>query len=376
MRIAFLGTRGVPARYSGFETFIEQLGVRLAARGHEVTVYNRAHFAKLSEYRGMRVVTLPAVRTKHLETISHTLLSSLHALREKYDIAYYCIVGNSPLVFLPRITGSKTLINVDGADWQREKWGKTAAAYQRWTERIAPRSADVIIADSRVIQRRYQQEQGVDTVFAPYGGNIVTDENADELTRWGLERRRYLLYVGRLVPENAIHLLIEAFRKVKTDMKLVIVGDTEYTTEYREQLHEMADPRVVFTGYAFGDAYKQLSRNCYLYVQPSAIEGTRPALLDQLGFGSAILSRDSGANSELLADYAVYFEGARSDEDLAAKLSALVADPRTVAALRQRAPERISGFYDWDRITSFYEDIFRRLISGEPLYSYGDPPPV
>src|SRR6187399_241215 len=205
MRIAFLGSRGIPARYSGFETFYEQLAVRLVRRGHDVTVYNRSHFIKDARgtYEGTRLVSLTSIRTKHLDTLTHTFVSSLHALTQGFDIAYYCIVGNSPLVWLPRIMGTKTLLNVDGEDWAREKWGPFARWYQYRCERIAARTANVLISDAHGIQERYRTVHGVNTVFAPYGANVTRTDAQDVLARWGLKSRGYILYVGRFVPENA-----------------------------------------------------------------------------------------------------------------------------------------------------------------------------
>ena len=201
MRIALVGSRGVPARYSGFETFYEQLGSRLVRRGHDVTVYNRSHFVSdvKGSYRGMRIVSLPSIPTKHLDTITHTFLSSLHALFvEQYDIAYYAIVGNSPLVPLAGLSGARTLINVDGEDWAREKWGRFARWYQQRCERVACRSADVVVADAVGIRERYRETYGKEAVFVPYGANVQRDDGVDVLERWGLNARAYLLFVGRL----------------------------------------------------------------------------------------------------------------------------------------------------------------------------------
>ena len=249
MRLAFLGSRGIPARYSGFETFYEELATRLAKRGHDVTVYNRAPVAKgvAGTYKGVRIVRLPCIRTKHLETITHTLLATVHALFQKYDVAYYCIFGNSPLVWLPRIARAKTVLNVDGSDWSREKWDAFARWYQRLCERIAIKTANVLIADAHGVQDRYKKLYGAHSVFVPYGANIRRDDRLEALEKWNLEPDGYLLFVGRLVPENAAHVLIEAFKAVKTPKKLVIVADATYTEKYKQQLRELADDRVVFT---------------------------------------------------------------------------------------------------------------------------------
>lgn len=376
MKIAFLGSRGIPARYSGFETFYEQLAVRLAARGHDVTVYNRSHFIKdvRGSYQGVRLVTLPSIPTKHLDTLTHTLISSLHALTRRYDITYYSIVGNSPLAWIPRLVGSKVLLNVDGEDWAREKWGKFARWYQLRCEKIACRTAHMIIADAREVQRRYRDLYGTESVFVPYGGNLSGDDQTGVLQQWGLSPGRYIYYVGRFVPENAIDLLIRAFRNVETDIKLVITGDAPYMDEYKRHLHELAsdDNRVVFTGYAFGDAYKQLSSHALLYVQPSGVDGTRPALLDQLGFGNCVVVRNSTVNMEVIQDAGYAFDRSQPETSLTELLQTLVDHPDKVDAMKEKARYRIATYYNWEWITDFYLDLFSRLSAGKPTISYDE----
>lgn len=374
MKIAFIGSRGIPARYSGFETFYEQLGVRLAARGHAVTVYNRAHFIRdvKGEFRGVRLVTLPSINTKHLDTLTHTALSSLHALTQGYDICYFSIVGNSPLVWIPRLAGARTLLNVDGEDWAREKWGPFARWYQLQCERIATKTAQVIVADARGIEERYRTKYATPSVFVPYGANVARNEGTAALDKWGLRSRDYLFYVGRFVPENAIDVLIEAFRGLKTDHKLVLVGDAPFAEDYKARLRALAagDPRIVFTGYAFGEDYAQLSSHALLYVQPSGIDGTRPALLDQMGFGNCVVVRDSKVNLEVIEDAGVRFDRTRPVEGLRETLASLLADPARVEALRPLARRRIETYYNWAWITEFHEDLFARLIRREPVRSY------
>ena len=376
MKIAFLGSRGIPARYSGFETFYEQLALRLVQRGHQITVYNRSHFIKdvRGAYEGARLVSLPSIRSKHLDTLTHTLFSSVHALTQGFDLAYYCIVGNSPLVWLPRAVGTKTLLNVDGEDWAREKWGPFARWYQFQCERIAKWTANVLISDARGIQKRYRAIHRVNTVFAPYGANLRRTEDLHALSRWGLQPRRYILYVGRLVPENAIDLLIEAFSRLQTDLRLVIVGDAPYADAYKERLHALgrADARVIFTGYAFGSDYEQLSSHAYLYVQPSGVNGTRPALLDQLGFGNCVLVRGSDVNLEVIGDCGAFFDPQNPGASLQERLNHLLLHPDEVANYRARATSRIESYYNWEWITLFYEDLFTRMLRRDVVISYDE----
>ncbi len=374
MKIAFLGSRGIPACYSGFETFYEQLATRLVRRGHSVTVYSRSHFTKYAarEYKGVCIVRLPCIHSKHLETISHTFLSTIHALFQRYDIAYYSIVGNAPLACLPRLVGTRTLLNVDGEDWAREKWTGFAKSYLRWCERLSSKTANVLISDAHRVQDRYSEVYGVQTVFAPYGANIQSDERIGALTKRGLKERDYILFVGRLVPENAADLLIEAFGRVKTNMKLVIVGDAPYVDAYKDRIHAMAGDRVVFTGYVFGEEYVQLSSHAYLYVQPSGVDGTRPALLDQLGMGNCVLVRDSAVNMEVVGDCGVTFDRSCMQTSLVEKLQELVDSPDVIESCRSKARSRIEKYYNWEWITDFYEDLFKRMLTKQPIHSYDD----
>lgn len=376
MKIALIGSRGIPARYSGFEQFYEQFAVRLAERGHEVTVYNRSHFIKdvKKAYKGVRIVSLPSIRTKHLDTIVHTALSSLHALFQGYDIVYYCIVGNSPLVWLPRMVGAKTLINVDGEDWARDKWSGFAKTYQKWCEKVACVCSNTVIADAKGILERYRELYGYETIFVPYGANIRQEDGLEALDKWGLQPDEYIFYVGRFVPENAIDLLIRAFKRVDTAKKLVIVGDAPYADDFKKTLHGLAsgDNRIVFTGYAFDRDYAQLSTHAYVYVQPAGIDGTRPALLDQMGFGNCVLVRNSTVNMEVIGDCGCFFDRERLEDSLAEVLQQLIDQPSIVETYRGKIRSRIENYYNWEWVTSFYEDLFTRMREGKAAVSYDE----
>lgn len=376
MKIAFIGSRGIPARYSGFETFYEQLAVRLAARGHDVTVYNRSHFIKdvRGSYKGVKLVTLPSIPTKHLDTLTHTLISSLHALGCGYDIVYFCIVGNSPIVWIPRLARSRVLLNVDGEDWAREKWGRFARWYQLKCEAVACRTAHVLVADAREVQRRYRALYETEAIFVPYGANIARDDRTEVLAKWSLEPGRYVYYVGRFVPENAIDLLIRAFRRLNTDLKLVITGDAPYMDDYKKELRQMADgdPRIVFTGYAFGEEYAQLSSHAAFYVQPSGVEGTRPALLDQLGFGNCVVVRNTTVNMEVIQNAGYSFDRDRAEDSLTAVMQDLADHPEKIDAMKSRARERIANYYNWEWITSYHERLFSDLRTGAETSSYDE----
>ena len=373
MKIALIGSRGIPASYSGFETFYEQFGTRLAARGHQVTVYNRSHHVreKRTEYKGVKIVNLPSVQSKHLDTLSHTALSMIHAAFCNYDIVYVCIVGNSPLCLIPKLCRVPVLINVDGDDADREKWQGFAKRYLRWAEKVACKLANVVIADAEVIQRRYRETYQRDTIFIPYGANVWPREqearNTDVLQRFGLEPDRYILYVSRLTPENRADLAIEAFRRANTDLKLVIVGDAPYVNDFTTKVRSLCDgERVIGTGYLFGEDYRQISCHARFFVLPSGIDGTRPVLLDQMGFGNCVVVRNTAANMEVIADAGLSFDAGNDVSSLANVITRLSGEPDTVAHFRQRAVERVRHTYSWDAVTDRYETLFSSLC-GKPV---------
>jgi glycosyltransferase involved in cell wall biosynthesis len=366
MKIAFMGIRGIPASYSGFETFVEQLAKRLVRRGHQVTVYNRSTFVlyRGSTYLGVQLKRMPTLPTKHLDSIVHTFICCIHAFFQPYDLVYICGVGNSPLAFFMKLRGIKVIINVDGADWMRAKWGHWAKFYLRICEKIATLSADAIIADAKVIENRYRDLFGTETLFIPYGANIRRHEGSDVLERFDLDPRKYLLFVGRLVPENCAHTLIRSFSLVETDLKLVVVGDAPYSDEYKASLIEQACSRVIFTGYLFGEEYQEISSNAYMFVLASGVDGTRPVLLDQMAFGNAVLVRNTPANLEVVGRAGATFENLDDEQDLALKLQFYVDHVEEVVALRAAAEDRVREKYSWEKVTDRYELLYAELMKG------------
>lgn len=355
-RIAFLGTRGVPGRYSGFETFVENLGAKLAEDGHLVTVYNRRFFVPTRNrfYRGMRLRHFPSIPSKHFDTMSHTMLSMLHAWFCRYDVVILCGVGNAPFCWVPRLAGTRVIFNVDGSDWKRGKWGKFGRSYLRRCETMAAKWADVLIADAKAVQRNYEEVFGVDSTYIPYGGDMIATSSTSRIREFGLREKEYILFVGRLVPENNAHLLIEAHAKIDTDMPLVIVGDAPYAKDYIAGLHAMADERVIFTGYQFGEAYRELSSHPYAYVLASEVGGTHPVLVEQMSIGNCILAYDTAADREVVEDAGVIFQGRDGADDLSRQLQRLIDDPAEAAALRAKAAERARNHYSWKAVAAAY----------------------
>jgi len=372
MKIALLGTRGIPASYSGFETCVEQLGQRLVERGHDVTVYCRSHHItyKGNSYKGMKLVKLPTIPNKYFDTIVHSFISSLHALLKRYDIALYFIAGNSPTCWIPRIIGTKTILNVDGLDWRREKWPTLAKKYIQLSEYLATLLPDAYLTDSRYIQQYYKNQYGSEPVYIPYGSEVEKLPPGKFLKEYGLESNKYILFVGRLVPENCAHHLVEAFRGIDTDIKCVIVGDAPYAEDYKARLKKMADGdrRIVFTGYIFGEGYLELGSNAYIFVESSGVGGTHPALVEAMAFGNCVVVHNTPENLETIGEgtAGIAYDGQVGASSIKTVLEKLLTDPETVASYRTKAYDYVRIHYSWDSVTDEYERLFYRIL-GRPL---------
>lgn len=371
-RLAILGTRGIPARYGGFETLAEELAPRLAERGHEVWVYGRRHrigptpgpiVRGRTEYRGITVRVQAAPRGKYLETIAHTFMAACDAAWRRFDAVLVCNAANFHVLPQLRASGARTVVNVDGLEWRRGKWGGAGRAWHRIGARLATRWADELIADSRHIQEWWQRNRGRRPRFVPYGGPQGPVDGDAELRRRGLRRRGYILYVARLEPENNAHLVIEAYRQVDTRMPLVLVGHAPYSSGYQRRLRELArsDPRVVFAGAVYGPGYTELQSHAYCYVQASDVGGTHPALLEALGYGGATVVNDIPEHLEVAGEATIVYQF-NDPASLAAGLQKLIDDPAAAGQLRARARQRVAERYVWDEVADAYEE----SLLGEP----------
>jgi len=356
MRLAILGTRGVPARYGGFETFAEELGARLAAHGHEVTAYGRGGWVPKSmrTHRGMRLVRLPAPRSKYFETVVHTLFSALHALPRHWDVVYVCNLANVPAVLLLRAAGKRVVLNVDGLEWQRQKWSGIGRAYYRMCANLAARMPIELVTDAHVIQSHYAQAYGRETSYFPYGTDLEPVPDDGTLARLGLNAGEYVLYVSRLEPENNADVVIEAFRGVRTDLPLAVVGDAPYASDYIGRIRSAAarDPRVKLLGAHYGHAYKVLRSHAAAYVQATEVGGTHPALVEAMGYGNVICANDVPEHREVLGGAALYYNGTF---ELTAALQNVLDDKGVSDGLRVAAAERARDHYSWDTVATDYE---------------------
>jgi glycosyltransferase involved in cell wall biosynthesis len=307
------------------------------------------------------------VRNKYLDTFVHTLLSALHSARRlKPDVALFFIAGNSPLCLITRGAQIPTVINVDGLDSDRGKWPAPAKRYLRFAERGAPQWADRAITDSyavaEIFARRYGRRIGV----VPYGVDDPGFDGTQTLERLGLEPRRYILFVGRLEPENNPHLLVQAFARIdiarSRGMKLVVVGGAPYAGDYIRQVMREGDPRVIFPGYVFGRGYWELQRHAYLFCAPTEVGGMHPVILEAMAAGNCVLVNDHAPNAETVGEAGFYFSGRDGVDDLARQLDRLLAEPETVATYRERARDRARSF-SWDAVALEYERLLEAVAA-------------
>lgn len=360
MKIAILGTRGIPANYGGFETFAEQLGSRMAARGHDVTVYCRRHYSVegAAEYKGVRLVVLPTIRHKYFDTVVHTFLSVLHAAWRGFDVILICNAANSLFAFWPRLFGTPTLVNVDGLERKRKKWNWIGRGYYRLSEWLSTFLPTAIVTDAKVIQDYYATRYHKQSEMIAYGAEVARRADPERLQRFGLRPDQYVLYVSRLEPENNAHLVIEAYRGVKTDRPLVIVGGAPYAKDYIDGLKSTSDRRVLFTGFVFGEDYRALQQNAYCYVHATEVGGTHPALIEAMGAGNCALTLKTPENIEVIGEAGIIYE---SVGDLTRQLQRVIDEPGVIGEYRRRAMARVLQLYNWEQITDLYEGLFARL---------------
>jgi glycosyltransferase involved in cell wall biosynthesis len=363
MRVAMIGIKAIPARFGGFETAVDELSRGLVKFGHSVRVYNRSGMSSFAgrSYEGVELVTLPTLRSKNLSTIAHAFLSTLHVLLHRVDVVHYFTTGVTIFAPLPRLFGMKVVCSVDGTDWQRAKWGRFPRWYLRFSEKLAVRFCNRLISDSREVMNYYQQTYGTQSSCIAYGMREHHSGERDVLNRFQLEPRNYVLFVGRLVPENNIHHLIHAFERTSTSRKLVIVGDDPWEKEYVKSLKSTRDPRIVFTGAVYGDGYAQLQENAYVFVLPDEVGGTHPALVEAMGYGNCVLVNDTPSNLEVVADAGLHYSGAAEDDDLQRQLQHLLDTPDLVVDYQARARQRAQTHYRWENVVREHAIVYRQL---------------
>lgn len=364
MKIALLGTRGIPANYGGFETFAEELSVRLAERGHVVTVYCRTNNAVSREpvYRGVQRVLLPTLAHKYFDTIAHTFLSTLHLLAHRHEVALYCNGANAVFTLLPRVLGIPTALNVDGLERQRKKWNALARGWYLLSEHLATWFPSVVISDAEVIAAYYRERYGKETRTIAYGARTGKAESREALDRFGLEPGGYFLYVSRMEPENNALLVVRAFERTKVAQKLVMVGDAPYAEEYIREVRATNDPRIVFTGGVYGTGYAELQSHCLGYIHATEVGGTHPALIEAMGRGCPALYLDTPENAEVASEVGIRFTKEEQTLSEAIEMVALC-PPDELRRIGSASMAWVRENYDWENVTTAYEELFREICA-------------
>lgn len=356
-----IGQKGVPATYGGIERHVHELALRLERRGIDVDVYCRPHYtppgARLDDVRLIRV---PSLNTKHLDAISHTALTSLHALGSRADVVHYHALGPSSLAWLPRLARKRTVVTVHGLDWRREKWGPVAAAFLRACEWSAGRLPDATVVVSRTLQEHFERSYGKPVRYIP-NGTVLPEPAAPEPVRaLGLAPDDYLLFVGRLVPEKGLHVLLTAHATCLPDRTLVIAGEGHFTDDYVAACRKAAGSNVRFLGPVYGPTLHSLQQHARVVVVPSSLEGLSIALLEAMSFGRPVLASDIPENLEVLGGAGEAFR-AGDAADLGRRLLELLADGPRLARLGRAARARIAAEYDWERVADRTAALYREL---------------
>ena len=363
MKIAILGTRGIPANYGGFETCAEQLATRLTDKGHKVTVYCCKPYSNCDDkvYKGVERVVLPTVRKKSFEKLFFSILSLLHVSLKKVDVVLMLGVSAAAFCVIPRVFGKRVSINIDGLEWQRKKWSKVVSWFLKLSERMAGIAANVVVTDAKWIKKYYKKKYGKRSVYLAYGADIICRLPGNTLNEFGLIPNEYILFVSRFDPENNPLLVREAFDTIESPTKkLVMVGDAPFADDYIRKVKDTKNPNIIFTGYQFGDSYDELRSNANFYIQATEIGGTHPALLEAMAAGNCVLANDVQEHREVLREAGIYYKGKR---ELKEKIMMLMEDEEMVKKKGMAALKIAEEEYAWESVVKEYEKMFNGLVA-------------
>jgi glycosyltransferase involved in cell wall biosynthesis len=373
MRIAFIGQKGIPATYGGVENFTQQVAVRLAERGHQVTVYCRPYYSSSPKktYGRVNLKKIRSVTTKHLDALSHTFLCSLDSTGRKFDIIVYQALGPSSFCFIPRLWGNAKVVTIiHSLDWQRSKWNRIARLLLKMAESPAIRFPDLVIVVSEALKSYFENKFDKDIEKVSPGVESPALRKPDRIKKFGLEKGRYILFLGRLVPEKGCHYLISAFQELKTNMKLFIGGNGFFSDRYVEKLHSLNSSKIIFGGYVEEELKQELLSNAYLYVLPSELEGLPQSVVEALSYGRCVLASDIPANLETCGKWGYTFKNKNID-DLKGKLTKLLNDEELVKKDEQKRIEYAKRNFSWDKTADDLERIFEKCLDHKNLIQGG-----
>ncbi len=378
LRIAMIGDRGIPARYSGYSTLVEEVSTRLVAEhGMDVTVYCRSNYLESHppELKGVRLVYLSAPGGKSFESLLHSQRAILDAATSHFDLAFVVDPGNSPLTLPLVVRRMPLVIHTDGLGWQRPKWSPLQRRYYRWSEWVSARLATGLVCDAEAMRDYYRHTYGAPGAFIPYGGIVGEPPNDGAPGHYGLEPGDYHLIVARLEPENNLDLLIREFRASKARLPLVYVGGARFESDYSRAILAQAGSRVRCLGPVYdSDILNGLYRHCRTYIHGHEVGGTNPSLLRAMGTGAACVAFDVVFNREALGEAGRYFT--REPGRLAAIIEALEDDPAATAALGLAARERVRRLYRWDAVAAAYAQFFAHVVQSRRRGGARDVPRV
>lgn len=356
MRIAMLGHKRVPSREGGVEIVVYELGTRMVKLGHNVTCYNRKtrkvkYDKTIKEYDGLKIKPVLTIDKKGLAAMTSSFFACVEASFQKYDVVHIHAEGPAFFSFIPKLFGKKVIVTIHGLDWNRAKWGRFASWYLKNGERNAVKFADEIIVLSKNTQQYFKDQYNRKTHFISNGVNKPKIAEISETNRFNIKKDGYILYLGRIVPEKGIHYLIEAFKQINTDKKLVIAGESSDTNEYFNELVELSkdDQRILFTGFVKGRMLEELYSNAYIYCLPSDLEGMPLSLLEAMSYGNCCLVSNIPECSEVVEDKALTFEKSNVD-DLKEKLMWTLENENAVNSYKMEASDFICKKYNWDVI--------------------------
>jgi len=363
VRLMLMGTRGVPAQYGGFETAVEEIGSRLASRNHDVTVYCRNPGQTIKRYKDMHLVNLPALRRRSLETLSHTFLSAMHAIVTPGKTDVILLFNSANIVAMPflRLRRAPIIVHLDGLESRRDKWGRLGKRYYAWSERIAARRADAVIADSQALVEIYRANYGIEPAFIAYGAPVrERGYMSERLMELGLGTDNFHLVVARFEPENRVREAVSAYVAADARMPLVVVGGAPYADAYVASIQEVAAGANV---HMLGPVYDQelldaLYANCSSYAHGHTVGGTNPSLLRAMGAGAVCLASDVVFNREVLGEDGIYW---RDAEELTRRYEWVERNSEAWTAIQQRNQTRIASMYSWDAMTDKVEDLLRAV---------------
>ncbi|MCK5004653.1 MAG: DUF1972 domain-containing protein [Candidatus Aminicenantes bacterium] len=367
-KIAFIGSRGYPYVYGGYETFIKELGERLTRDGFDITVY--CHKNLFTEYPesigGIRLVYISTIERKSLSQFIHSFRSIFHAVLKDYDLIYVVNSANGPFGILTKLFRKKTVINLDGLEWKRPKWKGLGSKYFYFSSKIATKVYKNLVTDSVEMQKVYKKEFNADSDMIAYGANIRFSKTPELIKKWGLVKNEYYLIVGRLVPDNNSDIIIREFIKSDSSKKLVIVGDVPYKDSYAKKIKSIVDNRLVFTGYVKDqDILAELYHNSFVYFHGHEYGGTNPAMLKALAYGCAVCALDTVFNREMLENekHGVLFT--KEPDNLKNIIYYLESNHQILKDLRLTARKRITDHYNWELITDQYKTLFEKILKTE-----------